>query len=144
VIPGKWKNGESERPPAFVVQIDFADFECLRGDNRALQAYNVGWALLHEFDHIINGSQDATALNDAGECETNINKMRRECDLPQRADYFFTFLPLSQDTASITRLVRLAFDQEGTAAGKKKRYWLVWDAKLVGGLDEQKQIAALR
>ena len=67
--------------------------------------------------------------------------MCHECNLPQRADYFFT---LGTDTAFITRLVRLAFDQEQTSAGKKKRYWLVWDAKLVGGLNEQKQIAALR
>lgn len=144
VIPGKWPHGESASPPAFIVQIDFADFEHVRGDNRALQAFNVGWALLHELDHIINDSLDTTALNDAGECETNINKMRRECNLPHRAEYFFTFLPLATDTAFITRLVRLAFDQEESSAGKKKRYWLVWDANLVGGLDEQKQIAALR
>lgn len=143
VIPGRWKQA-SDGPPAFVVQIDFSDFEHVIGDLRALQAFDVGWALLHELDHIVNDSRDATSLDDAGECENHINHMRRECDLPERADYFFTFLPLAKDTAFITRLVRLAFDQEQTAAGKKKRYWLVWDAKLVGGLDDQKQIAVLR
>ena len=144
VIPGRWKHGRSDVPPAFVVQIDFADFEHVMGDMRALQAFDVGWAVLHELDHIVNDSRDATAKSEAGECEDHINKMRRECNLPQRAEYFFSFLPLATDTEFITRLVRLAFDQEQASAGKKKRYWLVWDAKLVGGLDEQKQIAAWR
>lgn len=144
VIPGRWKQAAPGDPPAFVVQIDFSDFEHVIGDLRALQAFDVGWALLHELDHIDNDSHDATSLDEAGDCEDHINQMRRECDLPQRADYFFTFLPLAKDTAFITRLVRLAFDQEQAAPGKKKRYWLVWDAKFVGGLDEQKQIAALR
>jgi hypothetical protein len=144
VIPGQWKQAAPDVPPAFVVQIDFSDFEHVIGDLRALQAFDVGWALLHELDHIVNDSNDATSLNETGECEDHINQMRRECDLPQRVDYFFTFLPLANDTAFKTRLVRLAFDQEQAAVGKKKRYWLVWDAKLVGGLDSQKQIAVLR
>ena len=94
-------------------------------DEWALQAFDVGWAVLHEFDHIVSDSRDATALDEAGECEDHINQMRRECGLRQRADYFFTFLPVGADTAFITRLVRLAFDQEQASAGKKKRYWLV-------------------
>lgn len=144
VISGRWKETDSGKPPAYVVQIDFADFEQVIGDERALAAFDVGWGLLHELDHIVNDSEDAASLGEAGDCEDYINQMRRECDLPQRADYFFTFFPVVPDNAFITRLVRLAFDQEQTPANKKKRYWLVWDANLVGGLDEQKQIAALR
>jgi hypothetical protein len=53
-------------------------------------------------------------------------------------------LPLSTDTAFMTKLVRLAFDQEQPTANKKKRYWVLWDANVVGGLDVRKQIAALR
>jgi hypothetical protein len=127
-----------------VVQIDFSDFEHVIGDPRALQAFDVGWALLHEFDHIINDSVDATSLGEAGECEDYINQMRRECDLPQRVDYFFTFLPLDSHTAFNSRLVRLAFEHVRAVSGKKKRYWLVWDARLVGGLDSGEQIATLR
>ena len=144
VIPGIWKRGGSDTPPIFVMQIDFADFDHVMGDVRALQAFDVGWAVLHEFDHIVNDSRDATGLDQAGECEDHINQMRRECGLPQRADYFFTLSPLSQNTAFTTRLVRLAFDQEKSPTGKKRRYWIVWDAKLVGGLDEKKEIAVLR
>ena len=144
VIPGRWKETASGKPPAYVVQIDFADFEQVIGDERALEAFDVGWGLLHELDHIVNDSEDAASLGEAGDCEDHINQMRRECDLPQRTDYFFTFFPVVPDSAFITRLVRLAFDQEQAPANRKKRYWLVWDANLVGGLGEQNQIAALR
>lgn len=144
VLPGKWKDDSSSRPPAHVVQIDFSDFEQVLGDEQALQSFNVAWALLHEFEHVVNDSPDAASFGETGECEAHINQMRRECNLPQRADYFYTLLPLSKDSAFVTRLVRLAFDQEQPAANKKRRYWVLWDANAVGGLDARKQIAALR
>lgn len=144
LLPGKWRNDSSNNLPAHVVQIDFADFEQVLGDEPALEAFNVGWGLLHEFDHIVNDSPDAASLGETGECEAHINQMRRECNLPQRSDYFYTLLPPSTDTAFMTRLVRLAFDQELPTENKKKRYWLLWDANIVGGLDPRKQIAALR
>jgi hypothetical protein len=143
VVPGRWKEDAPNKPPAYVVLIDFADFQHLTGDERALDAFDVGWGLLHELDHIADDSLDAASLGETGECEDHINQMRRECNLPQRGEYFFTLFPLATDDPFITRLVRLAFDQKDAATNKKKRYWLIWDAKLVGGLEEQK-IAALR
>lgn len=144
LIPARWKNNSSNNPPAHVVQIDFADFEQVLGDERALEAFNVGWGLLHEFDHIVNDSPDALSLSETGECEAHINQMRRECNLPERADYFYTPLPLSTENTFMSRLVRLAFDQELPSAIKKKRYWILWDANVVGGPEIQRQIAALR
>jgi hypothetical protein len=44
----------------------------------------------------------------------------------------------------MSRLMRLAFDQELPTAIKKKRYWILWDANVVGGPEIQRQIAALR
>lgn len=143
LLPGKWMDQSSLNPPAHVVQIDFSDFEQVLGDERALEAFNAGWGVLHEFDHIVNDSPDATAQGETGECEAHINQMRRECALPQRSEYFYTLLPLASDTPFMNRLVRLAFDQEQPPA-KKKRYWVLWDANAVGGLDARKQIAALR
>jgi hypothetical protein len=142
VIPGRWKTNAASAPPAFVVQIDFADFEQVVGDEQALEAFNVGWGFLHELDHVVNDDADATSLGETGECEAHINQMRRECNLPERADYFSTLLPLTTDSAFMNRFVRLAFEQQ-LPANKKKRYWVVWDANVVGGL-EQNQIAALR
>jgi hypothetical protein len=141
VVPGRWKTNDG--PPAFVVQIDFVDFDQVIGDGPALEAFDTGWALLHELDHIANYSLDANALGETGECEQRINQMRVECNLPQRVDYFYSFSPLTRNSTFTTRLVRLAF--EGARPGeKRRRYWIVWDADLVGGMDRRKEVAELR
>lgn len=137
VAPGRWKNHASEMPPTFVVLIDFADFDHLMGDRDALRSFDAGWGLLHEIDHVVNDSEDAETSNDAGECEVHINLMRRECNLPLRTDYFFSYFPYAQQSDFKTRFVRLAFDQEDATKAKQRRYWVVWDATLVGGLDTQ-------
>ena len=144
VIPGRWKDDLSQKPSVFVVLIDFADFEHLIGDTAALNAFNVGWGVLHEFDHVVNDSEDSIAAGETGECEDHINQMRRECNLPRRTDYFFTDFPQAGQGAFITRFVRLAFEEEETSKGKRHRYWVVWDANVVGGVNEQKQVASLQ
>jgi hypothetical protein len=144
IVPGRWKNVTDEKLPVFVVLIDFADFDHLMGDPQALAAFDVGWGLLHEIDHAANDSADAETLGQTGECEGHINQMRRECNLPQRVDYFFRFYPHANESAFTTRFVRLAFDQEKTNSGKHRRYWLIWDATLVGGLELTRQVVALR
>jgi len=120
------------------------EIEYVMGDDRALSAFDVGWAVLHELDHIVNDSRDPTSINETGECEAHINQMRRECNLPQRTDYFYTYFPLTNDSSFVAKFVRLAFVEQDVVLNKKRRYWLLWDATLVGGLDEQKQIAVLR
>lgn len=142
VVPGRWKTHASDRPPVFVVQIDFLDFEHLAGDEPALEAFNVGWGFLHELDHAVNDSLDTKSLGEAGECEAHINQMRRECALPERTDYFSTLLPLTPNNAFRTRLVRLAFEQSPSAGSKKKRYWVIWDANVVGGLAHNQIVAS--
>ena len=144
VVPGRWKNDAFEKRPVFVVLIDFADFDHLLGDRLAREAFNAGWALLHEIDHAVNDSVDASGLGRAGECEDHINQMRRECHLPERSEYFFTFFPHSEESDFRTKLVRLVFYREEASANKRRRYWLMWDAQQVGGLTETRQIAALR
>jgi hypothetical protein len=145
VVPGRWKNDDSKNPTAFVVMIDFADFESLMGDPQALEAFNVGWGLLHELDHVVNDSEDAATVGHVGQCEDRINQMRRECHLPARLDYFFTFFPNSERSEFRTRLVRLPFEQqEGSGSKKRRRFWVIWDATQVGGLDSLRQVATLR
>lgn len=144
VIPGHWKSGDSQRAPAYVVLIDFTDFDHLMGDRPALAAFNAGWGLLHEIDHVIKDSSDPGEIGRAGDCEDHINQMRRELDLPQRSDYFFTFFPQAEFSDFSTRFVRLAFDRKDAPPNKHHRYWLMWDATLVGGLGGSKQIAQLR
>ena len=142
VIPGQWKTGNG--PPAFVIQIDFVDFDRVIGDQPAREAFDVGWALLHELEHVANDSLDAQVFGETGDCEQRINQMRAECGLPQRTEYFYTFSPLTRNSTFSSRLVRLAFEQTASGSGKKRRYWIVWDANLVGGLERSKELAELR
>jgi hypothetical protein len=132
VVQGRWKQQVAREIPVFVVQIDFADFESLFGDGPALKAFNAGWALLHELDHIIENSSDSVSLADAGECEDHINQMRRECNLPTRTAYFHSAFPLSGDNEFATKLVRLSFLAGDGLSEKKRQYWLMWDARVVG------------
>ena len=144
VVPGRWKDKDFTGPPVYVVRIDFADFDHLMGDQPALDAFDVGWGVLHEIDHAVKDSIDSRVLGRVGDCEDHINQMRRELHLPERSNYFFTFFPYTEESGFSTRLVRLAFDQKDPASNKHRRYWLIWDAALVGGLNDSKQIAELR
>jgi hypothetical protein len=135
VVTAKWKHHTSKMPPVFVVLIDFTDFDHLLGDKAALKSFDVGWAFLHELDHVLNDSLDATDAEQIGECEAHINLMRRECNLPLRANYFFTYFPFTHRDFR-TRFVRLAFEHTDALTSKHRRYWVMWDAGLVGGLPE--------
>lgn len=133
VLEGRWKDGSSGRPPAYVVQIDFKDFTHVSGDRAALAAFNAGWGALHEIEHAVNDSVDAKGPGASGECEGTINRMRRECGLAERAEYFYTPLPGAESGDFQTRYVRLAFTQTRAADRKRRQYWLYWDSALTGG-----------
>ena len=67
------------------VEIDFADFDRLRGEGVVIASFDLGMVLLHEFAHGILGLRDTSTPGDAlGDCETHINKIRRELNLPER------------------------------------------------------------
>ena len=134
VISGKLLPDVLPDEEVHMVQIDFADFRQVIGDKEALAAFDVGWAVLHEIDHVISDSADPMKDDVAGDCEGHINEMRRELGLPVRNNYFYDFLPVKNDGNLISRFVRLGFDHEGGSAAKKRRYWLIWDAAIVGGL----------
>jgi hypothetical protein len=143
VVSAKFVKDTSSTPRVYVVLIDFADFDQLMGDRPAREAFNVGWGVLHELEHVANDSKDAETIGETGECEARINEMRREVGLPERAEYFFSFFPLTESSDFKTRFVRLSFVQQ-LSVKKTKRYWLIWDADLVGGIGEREQIAVLQ
>ena len=138
VVRGRWVRNESNKPPAFVVLIDFTDFHRISGDAEARAAFDVGWGLLHEVDHVVKDSDDARDAKAVGDCEDHINRMRLEVGLPVRVDYFFSRTYLKADSNFTARYVRLSFERE------TKRYWLVWDATTVGGLQGDGQRALVR
>jgi hypothetical protein len=133
VVQGVLENPSNDSSEVYVVLIDFADFDQVSGDKPARAAFDVGWAFLHEIDHVVEDSQDPLE-NVAGDCESHINQMRRELGLPTRNSYFYSFLPLKNDGNLISRFVRLGFDSDAASPNKRKRYWLIWDAAVVGGL----------
>ena len=142
VVPGRWIGTVSRPQPVYVVLVDFTDFQQITGDDKARAAFNVGWGFLHEIDHVVNDSEDPRRLSEsAGDCEDHINRMRDEVGLPLRAGYFFSPFPVRTDPNFMTRLVRLSFVDQKNAPLKGKRYWLVWDAAVVGGSSEQWQTA---
>lgn len=134
VVSGKLLPTIYPNEDVHVIEIDFTDFRQVIGDKEALAAFDVGWAVLHEIDHVISNSADPINNDVAGDCEGHINEIRRELGLPVRNNYFYDFLPLKNDSNLISRFVRLGFDREGGPTVRKKRYWLIWDAAIVGGL----------
>ena len=145
VVPGVWARDAELKPPVHIVKIDFADFKHLRGDRAARDAFDPGWALLHEVAHVVHKFDDTERLDDLGECERFVNSMRGECDLAERAEYFYTFVPNLERSEHKQRLVRLAFTARSLAAGDRKhRHWLLWDAALVGGADPAQGHASTR
>ena len=139
-----WANDLPGDRSVYVVLIDFADFKQVSGDRKARAAFDVGWAVLHEIDHVVEDSVDPMFAGETGECESHINKMRQELGLPVRTDYYFSVLPVRSDSSFlISKFVRIGFDYHDRASGKTKRYWLLWDAVVVGGLESGVQTASL-
>lgn len=134
VVPGRLKRDSALQITVYVVLIDFKDFHQLTGDEEARAAFDVGWGLLHEIDHVVTESEDPKITNGVGECEDHINVMRREVGLPLRASYFFTPSSLKADPNFASRFVRLTFERKDGLSAQTKRYWLVWDSITVGGL----------
>lgn len=139
-----WLHTDRTHPTTYVVLIDFDDFKHVSGNKKARAAFDVGWAFLHELEHVVNDSADSNDPETGGDCEANINRMRSELGLPIRASYYFTFLPLKTDLHLVSKFVRLPFDGREPGSDKLRRYWLIWDAALVGGLPTDSQTASLR
>jgi hypothetical protein len=132
--------GTLDQAEVNIVLIDFDDFRQVSGDKQARAAFDVGWAVLHEIDHVVADSADPQT-DVPGDCESHINRMRSELGLPIRKSYFFSFLPIKNDSNLISRFVRLGFEQDAGPSSKRRRYWLIWDAAVVGGLTSDAESA---
>jgi len=144
VVPARVKGAYKQSLPAYVVLVDFKDFRQLTGDAEALAAFDVGWGVLHELDHIVSDSDDAQKPGEVGKCEDHINAMRSELGLPSRTEYFFTPVSSRSDPNFTVRYVRLPFVNRSAGYVETKRYWLVWDAISVGGINLDNQRALVR
>lgn len=123
------------------VEIDFTDFSRLRGDRQVVSAFDLGMVLLHEFAHGVLGLHDvADEADGLGACETHINQIRRELNLPERQHYF---AHVAERQSSVSGAIRphaeLVFTRAATPPGQERRgkrelFILSWEAELVGEL----------
>lgn len=70
--------------------LDFQDFQHLSGDREALEAFNLGFVLMHELVHALEKRHDPPQLDglrESGDCEEIVNRIRQELHLPVRAHY---------------------------------------------------------
>jgi len=125
----------------FPLEIDFSDFSKLRGDRQALAAFDLGFVILHELGHAALGLRDAASgPRGPGECESLINRIRHELNLPERQTYVArtytapTFTP----THVSTKLAELVFAREVEKQGRMQieKFNLRWEAALVGQILE--------
>lgn len=117
------------------IQLDFSDFSKLRGDSKAVSAFDVGFVILHELGHAVLGLTDATEGNDEpGECEKYINQIRRELNLPERQNYLAHVISITPImTQKTTQQAELFFTQSmENQSGKINRLKLSWEAQSVG------------
>src|SRR5574341_1090725 len=76
------------RIEAHPLELDFSDFERLRGEQEVIAAFDPGFAVLHELAHaVLTLQDDKTSAHGLGDCEEHINRIRRELGLPERQHY---------------------------------------------------------
>lgn len=121
------------RITVYPIEIDFNDFDHLRGDKAVIEAFDLGYVVLHELGHAALGLTDAM-LNgqEPGECEEYINGIRRELGTPERQSYVArTFISRAFASQAPLRKAELIFAR---TSGKSKNQILnlSWEAERVG------------
>lgn len=125
------------------VSIDFSDFQHLRGDQRAMEAFDPGYALLHELGHAVLELRDPLPGESIpGDCEAFINRIRRELRVPERMSYAaFTTRNMLTPSGLSNRVAELLFaEKEGEETAERKhtkRYFLRWEIQPVGQGSQQ-------
>jgi hypothetical protein len=121
----------------FPLEIDFSDLSRLRGPRQALSAFDLGFMILHELGHAAFGLRDAADdPQGLGECETLINRMRRELNLPERQSYIaqtYTAPSFGPHHGS-TKFAELIFARPVEKQGRMRieKFNLNWEASAVG------------
>jgi len=130
------------------LDLDFVDFERLRGDKQVISSFDLGMVILHELGHGVLRLHDARSESEGlGECEAHMNRIRRELGLPERQNYFARLVERpSGVTGAIGRQAELLFTRETKSSDRTKRqsYVLFWDASQVGSLATEAALSRMR
>ncbi len=126
------------RISVYPIQIDFNDFDHLRGDRAAIEAFDLGFVVLHELGHAALGLSDALVNGQGpGECEEYINGIRRELAIPERQSYMArAFISRTFPFQAPYRKAELIFARKTDREGKTKshRLNLSWETDRVGAV----------
>jgi hypothetical protein len=89
------------------VRLDFSDFSKMHAAPAVMESFDEGFTLFHELLHGL-GLKDTHVINEIGECETVVNRMRAELGLPLRDQYLAESLRMT----NIAKIIRLRFKQQ--------------------------------
>jgi hypothetical protein len=125
-----WRSDEQiEMAP---IEIDFADFNHLRGERKVLEAFDLGFAILHELCHVAMELRDPSeSVRAAGDCEDYVNRIRRELGMPERRHYAANIYQRRSATSHDRIIAELIFAQIKPGE-KTKLSYLTWDSREVG------------
>lgn len=114
------------------IQLDFNDFSQIRGDREAVAAFDIGFVLIHELGHTVLGLHDSYD-NSPGDCETMVNRIRRELSFPERQTYLAqVYSPVQFPSSVRVKRAELVFKHVASLQGMRPSYRLDWDAQRVG------------
>jgi hypothetical protein len=133
------------RMEAQPVEIDFSDFAQLRGPKEVVAAFDLGFVVLHELGHCALNLRDAeNSPDEVGECESYINRIRRELGLPERQHYAARVQQAVTIPGQMTKRAELTFvrpvDKEGRA--RPEPLYLSWEFDKVGVSNTFKSVPA--
>ena len=119
------------------IQVDFSDFNKLRGDHFVLAAFDPAINVLHELAHGVFGYQDALdGTDDLGQCERHVNRIRAELGMPQRLRYHGKKVRTLDDfEIAKTKLIFV----DSVSGPNNQREYVVWfDLNSVVDIDKAK------
>lgn len=116
------------------IEIDFTDFGYLRGERKVLEAFDVGFAIMHELCHAALEMRDPSdGLKAEGDCESIVNRIRRELGMPERRHYTANVVQRPSGAYHHKTIAELTFAQTMTGV-KTKLSYLTWDMREVGNI----------
>lgn len=127
-INATFKNTEGQLLQINKIQLDFRDFEELRGEARLLATFDPGFVFLHELAHGVWDLPD-DERGGLGECEIFINQIRRQLGLPERLNYFYKIR--RQPGGTEWGEMMFVHPIEGTR--RREALKLQWDNRAVNG-----------
>ena len=106
------------------IQVDFSDFNKLRGNHFVLAAFDPAINVLHELVHGVFGYNDPLdARDELGQCERYVNRIRAELGMPLRLRYYGkNVMTLDRAETAATQLIFV----DSASQRNNQRNYVVW------------------